>query len=190
MSKGAKRPSLYDLGRQPLDSPEDFEEYWQEIRAGSDRGACLISCAALDHILIRLIRTKLIDLTDPEGDKLFFERGATLGSLSERTDIAYAIGVINASQQQDLNSIRRIRNGFAHSAKNVSFNTQVVANECDKLQNYKNPNPDGKIISTPRDKYMETLHTLYLAFQRSIIVWQNKTLRQQKRILRKLRAER
>jgi hypothetical protein len=121
-------------------------------------------------------------------DDLFFERHSTLGTLSERTDMAYVLGLINQSERNDLNIIRRIRNGFAHSAKNVFFHTPVVSDECDKLKNYENPDLDGKPVITAKAKYMATVHGLYFVFQTKIIKWQDREIRSKKRTLKKLQG--
>jgi len=187
MSKGKRKPSLYDFSRQGLDSAEEFERYWAEVNSGNDRSACLVSTTAIGHIIVELMQKYFIELTKDEHDKLFFERNSTLGTFAQRIDIAFALGFISRSERDDLNIIRRIRNAFAHSVANISFDNKLVADECRKLKNYKNPNPDGKAVTKPRDIYMETLHTIFIALQDKILEWQKNKIKEQKRELRRLR---
>jgi hypothetical protein len=158
-SKGRKKPSLYDLTRQPL---EDFESYLQEIGDKSDRACALVTAAALDHVMIELIRTKFNKLEDDDDAAIFFGEAAPVGTFAARTMLSFAFGFIDQSQKSDLDSIRRIRNAFAHAAASVRFDTKLIANECDKLKNFQATNRDGEKVDTPKKKYVETVHTLYI----------------------------
>jgi DNA-binding MltR family transcriptional regulator len=163
-AKDAKVPTLNDLSRHKF---EDLEAFFKEIGGESERACALVLAAVLDHDLVELIRTKFPDEAKSFDELLFFGDKAPMGTLHSRTIVALAFGFIGEAQRKDIDRIRRIRNAFAHASKTVSFETPAIAKECNALKNFKSPNPDGVIVSTSRQKYIETAHTLhfYLADQ-------------------------
>src|SRR5690606_18966025 len=55
-----------------------------------------------------------------------------LGSFSARTQAAYVLGLISENEFKELNTLRKIRNLFAHKVK-MSFDVQQVKDLCANL---------------------------------------------------------
>jgi DNA-binding MltR family transcriptional regulator len=125
-SKSRKKASLRDLSRHSL---EDWDAYTKEASGESDRACALVVAAVLDHTMVELIRSKLIASSADDDELIFFSDGAPLGTFHGKTIMAFALGIIDASERKDLDVIRRIRNAFAHSATSVTFETDLIALE-------------------------------------------------------------
>jgi hypothetical protein len=83
----------------------------------ADRSAALICGVILDQALQEAISTHFVPLGTVEKTKLFdgdHEREAILGSYYSRIYVGYALRIFGARTLQDLNTIRSIRNAFAH----------------------------------------------------------------------------
>lgn len=96
-------------------------------------GAVLTGVALIDESLEILLRTCLID--NAEAKKVInplFEGYGPLASLSAKIKLAYVLGRIDRTTYEDLEQIRGIRNYFAHTYKDASFDDQFVK---DKLNN-------------------------------------------------------
>jgi DNA-binding MltR family transcriptional regulator len=135
MSKGAEKFSLKHLSRQTLADQAKIEGYFKEALGESDRACALVISAALEHSLIRLLRTRMIELDREENEAIFFGDRSPLGTFSSRVWVAYSLGLINKGQKSDLDCIRKVRNAFAHTVTSISFSTKEVQLECEKLKN-------------------------------------------------------
>jgi DNA-binding MltR family transcriptional regulator len=168
-SRGQKKPSLYDLSRQHV-RPEDRDEYIKELLGGSDRAAALVAAADVEAFLPLLIRLKVTRLDEAELKALFFERNAPLGEFAARTLVAYGLGVIDAGERDDLNIIRRVRNVFAHSVAPVTFEHELIAQECSHLS-YRETVPREMELTygQPKLRYVITAISLKTAFGSRIV---------------------
>ena len=126
----------------------------EAFKTESDRAVSLITAAFLDDGLEALLRKCLIN--DPlKVDELFSYNGP-FGTFSSRINIAHALGHISETTYNDLNIVRGIRNDFAHSRQEISFETQSVK---DRAMNLSYPmithgaeTPD---FGCPRVRYIE-----------------------------------
>jgi len=73
-------------------------------------------------------------------ERLLSPRGA-LGTFQGKMDTAYCLGLISKRRFQDLGVIAEIRNKFAHSHLELSFQQPEVFDLCQKLQY-----PDWKVV--------------------------------------------
>src|SRR3954452_4701436 len=95
----------------------DFQ-FDDEYKGLADQAIVLISVALLEQMLERAIAVHFIELNDVQRQKIFdgdYEHEGILGDIYSRTLIAHALGVVSQNIVLDLNSIRYIRNVFAHS---------------------------------------------------------------------------
>jgi mannitol operon repressor len=100
---------------------EEFSRFLPELNKESDRGRVLISCSYLDELMRRILLAFLIDRdTSP---RLVDGFNAPLGTFSTRTAAAYALGLISEQEFNECETLRRIRNRFAHDV-HASFDTQ------------------------------------------------------------------
>lgn len=110
-----------------------------------DRTAATSCAALLEHALRKAIISHLRkDVTDAELKQLFDGLGAPLTSFYSKIVIAQALGIIRSGQKTDLDTIRNVRNAFAHSPLYISFRDEPVRNLCFKLSIEKSFSEEGK----------------------------------------------
>lgn len=126
------KPSLHDLSREDVSS-EDLDEFVKELIGANDRACALLCGSLLDSALAKAVSTKLVELTKAERDALFIEQNAVLASFANKTAIAHALGLLTREERQTLDSVRKVRNAFAHAMKPLTFKHSLVAAECKKL---------------------------------------------------------
>lgn len=84
-----------------------------ENACGTERGTVLVWASILDEMLTDLLRSFLIPLNNGKSDEIF-EPDGPLSTFSAKTKIAFAVGLITKEEAECLNSVRKIRNDFAH----------------------------------------------------------------------------
>ena len=110
------------------------------LESHGDRAASIVAVVDLQDSLKKAILTKMVSLTKTEKDELFSGFGP-LASFSSQIKMAYALGVIGKKTRKDLDTIRLIRNVFAHAQKPVSFRTHVITAGCKLLTLPSRANP-------------------------------------------------
>ena len=121
-----------------------FIEAHNEIHFGSDRAAAILVAAALEQYLRAMILLYLPNRDGDTSEKLLGNGGA-LSSFYNNIHLAYAMGLIDTITKEDLNTIRNVRNVFAHAMGHVSFETLEIKQECERLKTtaeYKIPTLD------------------------------------------------
>jgi hypothetical protein len=113
--------------REPLEVShphlKDFLGFLPELNKESDRGRVLIACSYLDELMRRILLAFLIER---DGTKRLVEGfNAPLGTLSTRTAAAYAMGLLSEREFKECETLRRIRNRFAHDV-HASFDAQDI----------------------------------------------------------------
>jgi DNA-binding MltR family transcriptional regulator len=148
---------------------EDIQRCVKELQTDGVRGVAVLACALLEDVLRLAILNKMVDLTKDEQDRLFV--GITpIGTLSAKTQIAYAFGIIDPATRNDLNVMREIRNGITHTTLNITFDTPEIANLCNNLNCLSPSSPSSSpakpfLISkakTPRERYVAAAEILML----------------------------
>ncbi len=97
----------------------------------SHRGSVVLACAYLDDLLKGMLEAFFIDRN--EARQLTDGYDAPLGTFSSRIRAVYALALIDDFEFKDLNTIRGIRNDFAHK-RTASFETQSIKDRCAKLE--------------------------------------------------------
>src|SRR4051812_49090813 len=88
----------------------------QHEAAAKDRTAAITAAAFIDFVLQGAISLHLPDSTERQKKDLFDGGGAgPLSSISAKILMAHALGIISDIEREDLDTIRIIRNNFAHS---------------------------------------------------------------------------
>ena len=145
MSRGKKKASLHDLSFV-VPTEGDQDQVTSELIEGSDKACALIAVAWLDRALIALLSTKMLGVDAAEHKPIFYGQAAILGSFSSKIRLCYVLSLVTKDQAKLLNTMREIRNHFAHSLLPSSFNQELVAKECDTLWVGKIP---GKLSNLP-----------------------------------------
>lgn len=121
----------------------------------SDRGAVIVGASLLDDELTRLLRSifEINKISNKQVDKMF-DLSGPLSSFGSKTLVAFGFGFITRDVFEDLNRIRGLRNGFAHSSVDVDFlsvdiRDSVMALHCVKeaeasFKGKRYSVPDGK----------------------------------------------
>jgi DNA-binding MltR family transcriptional regulator len=102
----------------------------------SDRDVALALAAYIDDALHAMYRRLLLDEGKPNGTFIqsLLKGYGPLSNLSARIDMAYALGWLGPRVRARLDTIRDVRNQFAHHYKIDSFEHSDVAGKCDKLR--------------------------------------------------------
>jgi hypothetical protein len=66
-----------------------------------------------------------------------FGRMGALSNFAAKIEIAYMFDLIDKAIRDDLRRIKSIRNAFAHTTRYVYFETPQIADQCQKLSNWK-----------------------------------------------------
>jgi DNA-binding MltR family transcriptional regulator len=106
-----------------------------EFHHESDRIVAIVGAAYLDSLIESLLRAVFIDTPNEADDLLLPER--PIGSNGARYQLAYCLGLITRDQRDDLKTIGKIRNRFAHNFKTLSFDIAPAKDWCANLHQPK-----------------------------------------------------
>jgi hypothetical protein len=106
--------------------------------SGSNRAAGILATSFLDNLLETLL---LAHLVDDQKVRDLFEGDRPLATFSARISLAFAIGYIPPNVYADLSLLRKIRNHFAHSAEQVSFEDGRIRDWCGALSTVRKDSP-------------------------------------------------
>ncbi|MBV1911967.1 MAG: hypothetical protein KUG78_21940 [Kangiellaceae bacterium] len=100
------------------------EELWNEVLNTSDRNAVLVAGSAMDVLLENILQKFLLE-----------RKGVRkiASNFSSRINACYLLGLIEEDEYSDLNTLRAIRNIFAHRLFNCSFEENEIKNLVDKF---------------------------------------------------------
>lgn len=96
----------------------------------SDRGVAIIAAALIDSEMECLIRHLLLDCRATHD--LFSSKNGALHDMYSKTLMLRALGAIYEDELQDINTIRTVRNVFAHQA-DCSFADQSIRDRVSRL---------------------------------------------------------
>jgi DNA-binding MltR family transcriptional regulator len=156
MSKKKLKPVDKPLPDQSIDLVREWHDVMQELQSESDRGAALMGAAYLDTALKSLIQANLAG-GNVVVDKLLNVPNAPLGTFSSRIAMAYGLGLIGPNYFRTLESIREIRNAFAHFRRRFTFEDKEIKEMIESTFKIPyilpNPSPD---LSLVRNRYIWT----------------------------------
>jgi DNA-binding MltR family transcriptional regulator len=105
------------------------DQFFESFEKESDRGCVLVVASVLDECLEALLRFHMLaDVKEVKRavNPLFSTQGP-LGSFWAKIQLAYALQLISAHTYEDLETIREIRNMFAHQYGPADFDDPAVA---------------------------------------------------------------
>ncbi|WP_157637640.1 hypothetical protein [Burkholderia ubonensis] len=108
----------------------------EEFAGASDRAAAIVAAAFLDDILKELLTDFLVPAKNPADNKKLLSAQGPLGSFSARITMAHRLGLISDWERRAIDTIRDVRNDFAHVTEGVSFATQSIR---DRVKNIEAP---------------------------------------------------
>jgi len=98
--------------REPPKALKEFTDLHKEWFDETNRGVVLTAAAYVDDRFKELIKSYLIDNAGLK--TLFSGQNPPLGTFSNRTAAAFALGLISEREYKMADSLRQIRNEFAH----------------------------------------------------------------------------
>jgi hypothetical protein len=158
--KMPKRASKRLLAKPPSDE-EGWTIFWK-LKSLDDQTVAIMGAAYLEAMLTKLLRASFIPL-NPDDDRRMFDGGSNgiLGPFSNKIRIAHAMGIINFSTYHDMIIINDIRNVFAHTQHEISFETPEIMADCSKLKLVtdlsEKTGSDMSFINTTKDLYFQTI---------------------------------
>lgn len=114
----------------------EFLPFLDVHNSESPRGAVLVACSFLEEQLRGIVDAFWVDTSDKA--MLLEGFNAPLGTFSARIKAAHCLGLISDMERDDLDTLRKIRNEFAHSHR-ISFDTHKVKDLCKNLHHAAKP---------------------------------------------------
>ena len=137
-----------------------FSKFLKEFQDETDRGASIMAGSILDEKLKKILYDFLIDCKQTKD--LIDGYGAPIGTFSSRLNLAFSLGLISEHEFQDCNTIRKIRNEFAHKFElDFSFKDQKIKNLCWNL-NAPTPRDKEAFKDKPRLLFVNGVTMLYM----------------------------
>lgn len=147
-----------------------------ELYGGSDRARAVLLASFVENALTALLQAQLRPTYPSNEYRLLFGAMAPLGTFSSKTLAAYAFNWIGPGTYHDLDIIRELRNGFAHSRNSFTFETEEVAAMCKQLlapdwpgsfipRSYLERIPHDELKTAadkqhPRTRFLSACHTI------------------------------
>ena len=113
-----------------------FHDVITEIETGSPRAIAIVAGAFVEDHLTRVLRWRLVRSPIKSGVNLqdnMLRSGGALGDFGNKINLAYLIGLISKDAWKELDTIRLIRNRFAHQLEVNNFGVQQIEAWCDNL---------------------------------------------------------
>jgi DNA-binding MltR family transcriptional regulator len=144
-SSPASIETLKQLTRTFPDTSDMYAMIRLLTAPGAERALAITVSALLERALEACITSALKWPSEEEANKevkvLFFGDGP-LSSFSSKIKIGYALGLYGKIVRDDLDTVREVRNAFAHSTAHIDFRTPAVAVVCDRLKLFESIMPD------------------------------------------------
>jgi uncharacterized protein DUF4145 len=139
--RDASRAAFSALRALSKEAPGNWSilENFEALQRASDRSLAIVAAAMVEDALESLLtegwhRRRGRDL---RGHKL---TGPT-GTFAQKTKDCFALGLIGPKTRDRLDSIREIRNAFAHASLHITFRTQEVIDVCRLLRETRSKSP-------------------------------------------------
>jgi hypothetical protein len=144
-----------------------------------DRTAAIVVGAALEHTLRVCILDRMVHLTPSQENELFQSDRAPLSTLDSRITAGFTLGLFGTKTRKELDLLRRIRNAFAHSIEDLTFETEAIKVACNHLvfshrEISKRSYPPEiyeelvEVLSGPKDRYIYSTYYIVNELTRPI----------------------
>jgi hypothetical protein len=170
----SKARSLAQLTRSDV-AEHEFDANTAELTGNSDRTTSIAATAMIERDLEGLILSHL-GIKDGKLRDLLFERDGALSTFYGNIRFGRALGFYDKSFQDELDTIRRIRNAFAHSAAPITFFTEEIKKELNKMPTHHEVIKDtdfGATLSEEKQKFV----TCCLVIQEKLLDIRSELLR-------------
>jgi len=114
-----------------------------ELYGANDRATAVMLGSVLEAALESFLKRKTRGALNADDTRILYEYRGPLGDFSGKTLIGYAFNLFGPETKNDLELIRIMRNGFAHSRVHFDFENNDVSSICTQL---KSPDWSGAFI--------------------------------------------
>lgn len=101
------------------------ERFLKELSSSSPRSTVIVGAAVIDRLLEQLLENKIVKNKNI-AENFFTGPTAPFGSFSAKIKAVYLLGLVSIKTYQDLESLRKIRNKFAHDIFDCDFSNEEV----------------------------------------------------------------
>lgn len=185
MSRGKPKPKLRDLSVHPLTPTEQNAILDAVSAATSPIATAILGAVMVEHELEASLRKRFKISDEKDWEEIVDERGF-LSTFSRKIMVGHALRLYDADVRDNLDIIRAIRNGFAHSKRLIDFDHPLVSRELKKIKIPKKQRRAFRKISamTPKDAYVHLCYRVLImlvrnrskALKRSAKRWQKKSV--------------
>lgn len=116
---------------------EEAQQIIDDLYKMDDRASAIIAAQWLEDSVEDLIYARLINLNKTDYTELFVSERAPLSTFASKIRFLHALGMLPSDMRADLNTIKDIRNGFAHARKKFTFSTPEFSRKCLGLKTMK-----------------------------------------------------
>ena len=130
-ARGSKLLPLSSLSRQ-LPSGDELWQTFDALKTETDRGCALIAASLLENTLALTINCHFPNY-GLEFKNQLFEGSGPLATFSAKIKVGCALAIYDQKVQKAFETVKDIRNAFAHSLKAIDFSHPTIANSCKSL---------------------------------------------------------
>lgn len=117
----------------------NMKEKIATLGRATDGGTVLLAAQTISNDLALLLQSKMTGLNSDLKSKLFKGYGP-MSSFSARTDVCYALGLIDKRLYKDIDYLREIRNKFAHTSAALHLETPSIVEMVQKWKGLQDGN--------------------------------------------------
>lgn len=153
MSKGKSKPPRH----KPLETIREAIPAFLEMDDADDRTCAIVGLAFVENNLVLCLMKRFVPLDEKAQRNLFDEPQALLSTFAVKVELGFLLNIYGQAVRDDLRTLARIRNRFAHYLEVRGFDHPEVADLCDKLA-YPAISMIGKARNgTRRERYAATV---------------------------------
>ena len=134
-------------------------------REQNPRAAALGAAVMVEVGLSSMLRARLW-IRDDNADNELFGSNGPIATFSQKIKMAEAIRIIGPATRANLDYTREIRNAFAHTHRNLTFDTPGVAAICERITFPVWPRrPRIPHVASSRDRYVYSSLGLFVVLE-------------------------
>jgi hypothetical protein len=169
-SKASLAKAIQGARSRIAERPDNFS-LWEIMCATTanpnDRSLALVFGSIIEQILEDAIASHFIQMDDKGYARFFGPPEEAPITFDVKIRLGYALGIYGNNSRSDLTCIRHIRNVFAHSKTEITFDSDEITRICDELK-YIDFVPWGGMLGqrpkTSRDKFVMAVNHFYIYF--------------------------
>jgi len=131
------------MARTKSHTPEQVGAVVKELEEQTDRGCAIIGAALMDEAISVVLQNRMIELNREHYDAVFGLHGPA-GSLSNKIELFYALGLCNERLYRAMHDVRAIRNKFAHRIEPLTFEDPDIAKMVDNITYFAEETTDRR----------------------------------------------